>query len=73
MPMETIDEYLNALTEIELETKSKAIFHLCETVRDSELFKNERETLESFIAWASGESLRFNKSQDAPRDEEILP
>jgi hypothetical protein len=35
-----LDEYLNRLTEIELDTQSKAIFQLCETVRDSELFKN---------------------------------
>jgi hypothetical protein len=69
-----LDEYLNRLTEIELDTQSKAIFQLCETVRDSELFKNEREILESFLAWALNESLKYadkvivteTTAQDAP-------
>lgn len=56
-----LDQYLTKLTDIGLETESEAIFQLTETVRDSDLFKSEREVLESFLEWAKNESSKFVK------------
>lgn len=57
-----LDQYLSSLTDIEIETESNAIFHLCETVRDEALFNSEKEVLNSFLEWATLESSKFIKN-----------
>ncbi len=67
-----LDNYLSRLTDIGLETDSDAIFQLCETVRDCDLFANERSVLESFINWATLESSKFIKPIEKEIDSEAI-
>lgn len=54
-----LDQFLSNLTEVELETESKAIFSLCETAREMDFYKNERAVMDSFIEWARSESRKL--------------
>lgn len=56
-----LNNFLSDLTDIGLETDSKAIFQLTETLRDSDLFESEKEVLKSFLEWARLEGSRFIK------------
>lgn len=62
--LKAIDNFLNELTEVELETESKTIFTLCEAIREIELYKIEGAILDSFIEWARIESRKHQKRID---------
>lgn len=68
------DKFLDELTDLELETSSRVIFTLCESVRDVDLYKNEPELLRSFIEWGTKETKRLNQNiQELENNEEINP
>ena len=68
------DKFLDELTNLELETSSRVIFILCESARDTDLFKSEPEILRSFIEWGVKETEKLNqKIQESENNEEINP
>lgn len=56
-----MNEILDTLTDIEVETSSHVIFALCERIRDMEDLESETWIIYSFITWATAISRKLDE------------